>query len=102
MIELVASVGLLASCLALYRFFRGGIMSQSFLLFTGASVLFLIGRLVATLVAFGTLAQDPYDEIHLTLEIGFVALLLAGFTVLHRKWMTQHRLPENNTPITTV
>ncbi|MHB8566175.1 MAG: hypothetical protein ACYC7D_03830 [Nitrososphaerales archaeon] len=93
-VELVASVGLIASCALLYRFFRGGIMAQSFMIFSVASVLFFIGRVFSTMIAFNYLPDDPFDEMHLILEIAFVLLLLGGLVLLYRKWTVQHRIPE--------
>ncbi|MGI0092289.1 MAG: hypothetical protein ACREBS_11330 [Nitrososphaerales archaeon] len=86
-IELIFSVGLIASCVMLFRFFRGGIMAQSFFLFSVASTLFLVDRVIAALVSSDTLPDWPYNTVHLSMEIVFVALLLVGFIQLYRNWM---------------
>ena len=96
-VELVASVGLVTSCVLLYRFFRGGIMGQSFLFFSAASILFLVDRSITTLISLAYLTKEPYTIIHLTMETIFVVLLMVGFLQLYRNWMrVQHRIPERN------
>lgn len=94
-IELVFSIGLIASCTLLYRFFRGGIMGQSFFIFSAASILFFVDRVIAALISFDTLPDYPYNIIHLSMEIVFVALLVVGFIQLYRNWMrVQHPVQE--------
>lgn len=94
-IELVSSVGLITSCVLLYRFFRGGIMAGSFLLFSVGSVLFFISRLMTALINTNYLPENPYTVIHLSMETLFAILFMAGFILLYRNWMkVQRRAPE--------
>jgi hypothetical protein len=96
-VELAASVGLIASCVSLCKFFRGGIMGQSFIFFSAASILFLVDRSVTTLISLNYLAEDPYTVIHLVMETIFVILLAVGFLQLYRNWTrVQHRVPVRN------
>ena len=91
--ELVSAVGLIATCLLLYRFFRGGIMEFSFALFTAGSVFFFVGVFTALLVESGYLPENPFDVLHLVFEITFVLFLLAGLLLLNRRWAVQHQDP---------
>ena len=94
-IELIASVGLIVSCVLLTRFFRGGIMGQSFVFFTVGSVLFLVDRSITTLISLEYLATEPFTIIHLVLETIFVIILMGGFILLYRNWSrVQRRIPE--------
>jgi hypothetical protein len=94
LVELAASVGLIASCILLYRFFRGGIMGQSFILFSTGSVLFLVDRSITTMISLNYLAVEPFTIIHLIMETIFVVILTVGFLLLYRNWMRlQHRVP---------
>ncbi|MGA2874265.1 MAG: hypothetical protein ABSE82_01890 [Nitrososphaerales archaeon] len=96
-VELAASVGLIASCVLLYRFFRGGIMGQSFIFFSAASILFFVDRSITTMISLNYLAKDPYTIVHLVMETIFVILLTGGFLQLYRNWMrVQHRVSVRN------
>jgi hypothetical protein len=97
-VELGATVGLIASCLLLYRFFRGGIMEQSFIIFSIGSVLFFMDRSITILVLLGLLPSGPFTEIHLIMETIFVILFTLGFLLLYKNWMSiQRRVPQRDT-----
>ena len=68
-------------------------MEQPFQIFTLGSVFFFLGVLMASLIALKVIPSEPYDSIHLVLEIVFVGFLLSGFFMLYRRWMAQHQLP---------
>ena len=94
-VELAASVGLIASCILLLRFFRGGIMVQSFIFFSVGSVLFFVDRSITTLISLAYLPSVPFTVIHLIVETIFVVLFTVGFLLLYRNWMhVQHHIPE--------
>ena len=94
-IELVSSVGLIASCVLLYRFFSGGIMARSFMLFSVGSVLFFTDRVITALINSNYLPENPYTVIHLSMETMFAILFMAGFILLYRNWMkVQRSVPE--------
>lgn len=96
-VELVASVGLIASCIWLTRFFRGGIMGQSFLFFSAGSVLFLIDRSISTMISLNYLSKEPFTVIHLIMETVFVIIFMVGFLLLYRNWTkVQQRVPVRN------
>ena len=86
MVELAASVAMIASCILLSRFFRGGVMSQSFAFFSVASVLFLIDRTITTSISLNYIPEDPYGLVHYIIETVFVILLTVGFLLLYRNW----------------
>lgn len=93
--ELLSTVGLIMTCLLLYRFFRGGIMQLSFALFASGSVFFFLGVSLALLVENGYLPHYPYDAIHLVFEIIFVLSLLLGLVLLYERWINRHEDPRS-------
>lgn len=94
-IELASSVGLIASCVLLYRFFRGGIMASSFMLFSVGSVIFFVDRAMTALINTNYLPQNPYTVIHLSMETFFLILFTVGFILLYRNWTkVQRPVPE--------
>lgn len=97
-IELGSSIGLIASCLLLYRFFSGGIMAKSFLLFSIGSILFFADRVLTGLIVYEDIPVNPYTVIHFSVETLFAILFMAGFVLLYRNWMkVQRRVPERYT-----
>lgn len=98
--ELLSTLGLIITCLLLYRFFRGGIMQLSFALFASGSIFFFVGVSIALLVENRNLPTYPFDAIHLVFEIIFVIFLLSGLVLLYERWIGQHEDPHYGSEIT--
>jgi hypothetical protein len=94
-IELASSVGLIASCVLLFRFFRGGIMASSFMLFSIGSVLFFVDRVMTALIDSSFLPENPFTLVHLSMETMFAILFMVGFILLYKNWTkVQRPVPE--------
>jgi hypothetical protein len=97
LVELAAGVGLIASCLLLYRFFRGGIMEQPFIIFSVGSVVFFADRTISILVSLQLVPANLYTVIFEGMETLFVILFTSGFLLLYRNWRRlQHQTPQKN------